>query len=103
MGANCVLYMAFRVAKESMLLADSSENHSNASPVKEVEKTRHQIGSLTAWNIIWWVKTRMWLSGFVVPSYLSNVGIFHFYGNGVSNMNWVKGKFPNAWICCRER
>ena len=91
--ANCVLNLALRVAKESMLLAGSSENHSNASPVREVE----------TWNIIWWVKTRMWLSGFVVPSYLSNVGIFHLSDSGVSNMNWVKGKFPDAWIDCRER
>ena len=40
-GVNCVLNLAFRVAKESMLLADNSENHSNASPVNEVENTRH--------------------------------------------------------------
>lgn len=31
----------------SMLLAGCSENHSKAFPVKEVENTRHQIGSLT--------------------------------------------------------
>jgi len=101
-GANCVLNLAFRVAKESILPADSSENHSNASPVKEVEKTRHQMGSLTAWNIIWCTKTRMWLSGLVVPSYLSNVGIFHFSGSGVSKMYDVKGENPDAGIGWRD-
>jgi len=102
-GANCVLNLAFRVAKKSMLLVDSLENHSNASPVRKVENTRHQIRSLTAWSIIWWVNTSMWLSGFVMPSYLSKVGIFHLLGRGVFSMNWVKGKFPEAWIGCLER
>jgi len=46
-GANWVLNLAFSVAKQSMMLGGNSENHSNASPVRDDEKMWHQIGSLT--------------------------------------------------------
>jgi len=101
-GANRVLNRPFNMAKQSMLLGGNSENHSNASPVKENENTLHQIGSLTTWNIIWLENVRIWLSGLVVPSYLSKVCIFHRLGRGVSRMNDVKGKLPSAWTIIQD-
>jgi len=48
LATNWALNLAFRVQKQSMLCDGRSKNHSNASPVREVEKTRHQMASLAA-------------------------------------------------------
>lgn len=55
-----------------------------ASLIKKDEKTLHQMGSLTMYKVIWFVKTHKWWFEFVVPSYFSKLGIFHHSGKGVS-------------------
>jgi len=100
--ANWATNFAFKVAKESIDPGGKRVNQLSTAPLREVGKTLQYMYLSVVNKVNWETYELMCLSGSVVPSYLSKVGLFQLGGNLVASISSVKGNwwFAKSSTCC---
>ena len=91
--ANWATNFAFKVAKESIDPGGKRVNQLSTAPLREVGKTLQYMYLSVVNKVNWETYELMCLSGSVVPSYLSKVGLFQLGGNLVASISSVKGNW----------